>query len=323
MGRVDRWRSAAAEGERVKVSWDQAFAWRLRRQFMEPARDAKVDAVGIVGRLCGVQAQVASSAALAVALRQNREKREAADDLERALAEGALVKTWAMRGTLHLLTPAAASAFLSLMASARTWEKPVWQRSFMERLRRRWPGLVDRVSALLDGTVLTREESVSAIVADKRFAGMEEQLRSGWGALLKPLAWQGALCHAPGWGNKAAFTRPDSLASDWPGVPDPDEAAVEAYLGAYGPATPETFDAWLTRGYLRKTTLRKWFEDMGDRLTQVDVEGGAAYILTEHADELGRTKPSKSVHLLGASTSTYWDRAPRTPNCCRRSTVRR
>jgi len=108
MGRVDRWRSAAAEGERVKVSWDQAFAWRLRRQFMEPARDAKVDAVGIVGRLCGVQAQVASSAALAVALRQNREKREAADDLERALAEGALVKTWAMRGTLHLLTPAAA-----------------------------------------------------------------------------------------------------------------------------------------------------------------------------------------------------------------------
>lgn len=212
------------------------------------------------------------------------------------------MKTWAMRGTLHLLTPAAAPAFLSLMASARTWERPVWQRSF-GATPQEVAALADRVSVLLDGTVLTREELVSAIVADKRFAGMEEQLRSGWGALLKPLAWQGALCHAPGRGNKAAFTRPDSLAPDWPGVPVPDEAApvaIAAYLSAYGPATPETFDAWLTRSYLRKTTLRKWFEGRGDRLTEVDVEGEAAYILTEHADELARTKPSRSVHLLGA-----------------------
>lgn len=39
---------------------------------MEPTGNAKPDAVGIVSRLCGVQAQVASSAALAVALRQNK-----------------------------------------------------------------------------------------------------------------------------------------------------------------------------------------------------------------------------------------------------------
>jgi len=43
----------------VKVSWDQVHAWRLRRQFLDPLGDA--DAADVVGRLCGVQAQVASS----------------------------------------------------------------------------------------------------------------------------------------------------------------------------------------------------------------------------------------------------------------------
>ncbi len=38
---------------------------------------------------------------------------------------------------------------------------------------------------------------------------------------------------------------------------------------------------------------------MGDQLTRVDVEGRDAYLLAEHADELARAKPSRSVRLLG------------------------
>ena len=56
----------------------------------------------VVRRLCGVQAQVASSAELAVRLRSEA---VGAGDVGRALADGDLIKTWAMRGTLHLLTP--------------------------------------------------------------------------------------------------------------------------------------------------------------------------------------------------------------------------
>ena len=37
----------------------------------------------------------------------------------RRLSRGRLIKTWAMRGTLHLLTPEEGGAFLSLMASGR------------------------------------------------------------------------------------------------------------------------------------------------------------------------------------------------------------
>lgn len=281
----------------MRVGWDQVFAWRLRRQYVsEPATSSVPE---IVGRLCGVQAQVTSSAETAVALRSRSPESGA---LTRELAAGTVVKTWSMRGTLHALTPAAASALLPLIASARTWEKPVWQRNF-GATPAEVIALTEAVSTHLADAVLTREELVDALLTDKAFHRMGEQLRSGWGALLKPLAWQGALCHGPARGNRATFTSPSHLVAEWPGLLDADVAApvaVTTYLDAYGPATPQSFDAWLSRNSLRKTTVRRWFADLGDALTEVDIDGRSAYITTEHAEELAATKAKRSVHLLGA-----------------------
>ncbi|MBF6541903.1 winged helix DNA-binding domain-containing protein [Nocardia brasiliensis] len=279
----------------MRLTWDQVFAWRLERQFVT-APTATVSEV--VERLAGVQAQVASSAETAVALRSST---PAPGALVRELNEGVLIKTWAMRGTLHALTPALAAACLSLIASARTWEKPVWERNFGASPAE-VAALTDEVRRVLDGKTLTREELVAAIVADPGFERLGEQLRSGWGALLKPLAWQGAICHGPAQGNKITFTDPAQSIKDWPGLPEPDDAApraILAYLGAYGPATPETFDAWLSRGSLRKTVLRRWFSELGEALTEVDVEGRAGYVRTGDLEQLAATRPSASVHLLG------------------------
>jgi len=280
----------------MQISRDQVHAWRLRRQFVDPRTDA--DAVDVVSRLCGVQAQVASAAELAVKLRQSSPDEDA---IERGLAGGTLIKTWAMRGTLHVLRPSEAASCLALIASARTWEKGAWQR-VTGTTPAQIQALVEVVSELLDGAYLTRDELVTKLAADKRFAPMEENLRSGWGSMLKPIAWQGALCHGPSQGNRVTFTRPDTAVPDWPGLPHPDQAApvaITAYLGAYGPATPETFDAWLTRGSVKKPALRAWFAAMGDELTEVDVEGQSAYLLTEHADDLAGATPGTSVRLLG------------------------
>ena len=49
----------------MKLTAASILAWRLRRQLLDPR--APVDAPAVVRRLCGVQAQVASAAALAVA----------------------------------------------------------------------------------------------------------------------------------------------------------------------------------------------------------------------------------------------------------------
>ena len=84
----------------ARVTWPQALAWRMRRQQLDPVGTLPVQQV--VRRLCGVQAQVASSAELAVRVRRRTSK---SGEVDRALANGRLIKTWAMRGTLHLLTP--------------------------------------------------------------------------------------------------------------------------------------------------------------------------------------------------------------------------
>jgi winged helix DNA-binding protein len=279
----------------LRITWRQALAWRSERHLLDPVGDLPVERV--VERLCGVQAQVASSAELAVRVRRGASRpREVAD----ALADGRLVKTWAMRGTLHLLDPATGGAFLSLIASGRSWERPSWQRYFgvtpaqLERLR-------DAAREALDGRCLTREELIAEVTATRGLRHVGEALRSGWGTLLKPLAWQGDLCHGPSRGARVTFMRPEAASPRWAGVGDPDEAApaaILAYFGAYAPATVEAFGNWLAGGWFGKRKLRAWVGALGDRLAEVEVDGDRAYVPAEDVEALAATRPTRTLRLL-------------------------
>ncbi|TMK86857.1 MAG: winged helix DNA-binding domain-containing protein [Actinobacteria bacterium] len=275
-----------------KVTWQQALAFRMRRQLLDPIGTVPVPAV--VRRLCGVQAQVASSAELAVQVRRQTSR---TGEVGRALSQGRLIKTWAMRGTLHLLTPEEGGAFLSLIASGRSWERTSWVRYFgatpkvMEALR-------DVTREALDGAVLSREELIAAITARRGLEHVADALRSGWGTLLKPLAWQGDLCFGPSRGNRVTFTRPAAASSRWAGIPDVEEAvpaAIAGYFSAYGPATVDSMTGWLGAG---RRKLRAGFTEMGDRMSEVDLDGERAFILEKDLDELGATKPTSAVRLL-------------------------
>ncbi len=279
----------------VKVSWPQALTWRMKRHLLNPI--GRLPVAGVVRRLCGVQTQVASSAELAVRVRRETSR---PGEVNRALSAGRLIKTWAMRGALHLLTPQEGAAFLSLMTAGRSWERQSWQRYFgmtpkmMDLLR-------GAVRDALDGAPLTREELVAAVIRRRGLKHVGEGLRSGWGTLLKPLAWQGDLCFGPSRGARVTFMRPQDASSRWAGVPDPDEAApiaIVAYLGAYGPATIDAFGTWLSGGWFGKRQLRTWFGALGDRLAEVDVDGKRAYVLAKDLDELVSTKPTSVVRLL-------------------------
>jgi winged helix DNA-binding protein len=65
--------------------------------------------------------------ALAVRVRSEASR---AGEVGRALSEGRLIKTWAIRGALHLVTPEEAGAVLSLTAAGRSWERTSWRRYF-------------------------------------------------------------------------------------------------------------------------------------------------------------------------------------------------
>lgn len=281
----------------MKVSWDQVLAWRMGRQLLDPRGTHPTP--DVVGRLCGVQAQVASSAELALAVRQRDPQPGLATE---ALRSRQLIKTWAMRGTLHLLVPEDAVAYLALLADLRTWEKPGWQRS-LGVTAGDMAALADAVEHVLADRVLTRDELVAELVARTSSHHLEQPLRSGWGMLLKPLAWMGLLCNGPNEGSRVTFTRPATWVAGWPGLPEPHDAApvaIRAYLRAYGPATSEAFDRWLTRGTTAKKKVRAWFAALDDELIEVDVEGDPAYLLAEDADELHATAPASSVRLLPA-----------------------
>jgi hypothetical protein len=124
---------------------------------------------------------------------------------------------------------------------------------------------------------------------------LTEVLASGWGTILKPLAWWGLLCHGPSQGNRVTFTAPP-----WTELPSVEEAArtvIRSFLGAHGPATPDMFDSWLTRRMSRKTDVRGWFEAAEPAM--VKIEGVEMYALAEHVGELADTRPSEALRLLG------------------------
>jgi Winged helix DNA-binding domain len=267
----------------------------MQRHLLDPVGALSV--ARVVSRLCGVQTQVASSAELAIRVRR---KRSRPGEVARALSEGRLVKTWAMRGALHLLTPDEAGVFLSVIAAGRSWERPSWQRYFGVTPKQ-LDVLRQAVREALDGTVLTREELVAVVTARRGLRHVGDALRSGWGTLLKPLAWQGDLCFGPSRGNRATFMLPEDASARWAGVPEPDEAApaaMAAYFGAYGPTTVDAFGNWLAGGWFGKRQLRAWFEELREQLTEVEVDGEREYVLAEHLDELASTRPSTSVRLL-------------------------
>ena len=282
----------------IQLTSDNVLAWRMRRQYLD--RAAEVDTALVVRRLCGLQAQVPSAAERAVAARQPVPRPGA---VAPALADRRLVKTWAMRGTLHLLTVADAPACLSLLAAARSWEKGSWQRTFVTTAQ--LDAIAEAAAKALDGRVLTREQLTAEIVDRTGDRTLGAHLGSGWGTVLKPLAWQGLLVNGPSEGGRVTFTRPDTWLDGWPGLPAPEVAAqtvIPSYLGAYGPATPEVFDQWLLRGATKKATLKGWFAGLvaDGTLVRVEVDGQPAYARATDVDAIVDAEPFDGVRLLPA-----------------------
>ena len=99
----------------VQVTRPQALAWRLGRQLLAPV--GTTSAEDVVRRLTAIPAR--SDAELAVRTRQQSSR---PGELDEALRDGRLLRTFAFRGAVHLLTPEEGGAYLALRAAGRQWE---------------------------------------------------------------------------------------------------------------------------------------------------------------------------------------------------------
>ena len=267
----------------ARLRWAQVMAWRAARHHL----DERVPATAmlqVVADIAGLHAQVMSSAELTLAARVEG---LGPDDVRSALwEERSLVKTWAMRGTLHLLPAAEFPLWQAALSTRRTWEAGAWQRAFaslgeLERLN-------DAVAQALDGQLLTREELADRVGELTGSAELGDKLRESWGALLKPAAALGRLCFAPNQGQQVRFTRPDTWLGGWTDH-DPDQAVDEVtrrFLAASGPVTREDFARWW--GIPSPARGRRLLERLGSEVAQVEVDGTAAYALADDLPGLAR-----------------------------------
>jgi hypothetical protein len=281
----------------VKLTLGQVLAWRMKRHHLTTPGSAS--AVELARVLCGVQAQVPSSALQAVAVRQAAPE---PGEVDRALRdERTLVRCWSVRGTLHLHAADDAARYGAAMAAVRSWERPSVLRAGGLTLAE-FTGIIDAIAEVLPGRVLTREELLEAVLEHTGSHHLAELLRSGWGSALKPASWLGLLCHGPSEGNRVTFTSPATWLPTWKPATAEDAGPelIRSYLGAYGPATLADFGQWLFRGVAKVSLLRGWLASVRDDLTEVTVDGAEALVRACDLDELRDTRPTKLVRLLPA-----------------------
>jgi Winged helix DNA-binding domain len=226
----------------ASLTWDSVLAWRLARQHLA---ERSGDPLGVVSDIAGLHAQVFSSAELTLWARV--EGLSAGWVADALWDERALVKTWAMRGTLHLLRSDELALYVGALARLRPRHHvPAWQRAY-GLSREQADAMLAAVAEALDGGPLTREQLATAVGERVGDAAVAEQLGSGFGELLKPAAFTGELCFAPNEGRLVRFTRPASWLAGFT-APGPSEDAarevVRRYLRVYGPAPREQFQRW-------------------------------------------------------------------------------
>lgn len=280
------------------MTWPQVLAWRLERQLLVPRRNPT--AAEVAGRLGGVQAQVASSAALGVAVRQAEPD---PGETDRALwVERSLVRTWTVRGTLHLVAAADLPVHTASLSTFEVWRSAAWERyhgvsaAEVEQVCAAIPEVLDGGA---DGSrVLTREQLGAELTDRLNAPHLAGALSSGWAAVLKQAARKGLLCQGPPSDGRVTFVRPDQWLARWPAV-DPDEAALSmlrVYLGAHGPTSRATYGRWW--GHQRTGPVTRWFRMVADETVTVSVEGQELVMLAADVESLAGTGPGDAVRLL-------------------------
>lgn len=276
----------------ISLSNDQVRLLRLRAQRLTPRpRDTVPGVASLVKELCGIQAQDARAATLALRARSTG---LVADDVERArVQERSIIRTWCQRGTLHLLA-----------TEDLGWLLPIFGPVFIAASQRRRMelGLDEDIyergiriirDVLATQGPLTRAELVEQLaIHGIRIAGQARP------HLLHRAALAGVICSGPDRGREPTYV----LLSDWveQGHALSEETAyvelARRYLAAYGPVTPEDLATW---SGLPMNRLRAGWRHIADQLMEVEVAGSPTWMLKTCAAWLDEPPvPSPIVHLL-------------------------
>jgi len=206
-----------------------------------------------------------------------------------------LVKTWCMRGTLHLVAasdlPVHVAAMKMNLVVKRDWLTP--EIDVEERKQ-----IVRAILEALDGRILTRERLADEVVARLSMsASVRKHMLSGWGNLLHPAAEQGYLCFGPSEGSKVTFVRPDQWIGRWdePSGREAWKTLLRRFFSAYGPANYQDIGHWWG---LRPDRAKMLMDYIADELEEVEFGGQKRWVRRGDVEGILDARNVRSVKLL-------------------------
>jgi hypothetical protein len=274
------------------LSEDQVRLLRLRAQLLAGKRPGDVhEVVRVMG---GIQAQDTAAARLAV--RPRGAGLDAAAVRDACNRERSVVRTWAMRGTLHMVAAEDARWLVALLGPGF---------AAANRRRRLELGLDDdtcerglrAIGKVLGANgPLPRGELVARLAGEGVAVDPRGQAPAH---LVGYAAMQGLVCRGPDLdGDEPSYVLLDDWVGDRHPALDPEAALAELtrrYLGAHGPATPADLAAWAG---IAAGRARRGFELVAGELAEVEAAGAPAWTLGgTRAPRPGRGGPT--VRLLG------------------------
>ena len=260
---------------------------RLRLASQQITNRQSQPTADVVRALGAMQAQDYASALWAVGVRLPGSTQT---DVERVIAEHRLVRTWAMRGTIHLLATEDVRWMLQLLAprvlsgsasrdrqlglDAATYAK---SRKLLEK-------------ALVGEVQLSRDEVYAVLERGK----ISTEGQRGY-HILWHLGLEGIICFGVNEGKQPTFV----LLDEWAAAPRKlvrDEALAELalrYFNSRGPATVQDFATWAK---LSLTEARAGLESSAAGLQRLDLAGETYWM----SKTLAGAADAQTAHLLPA-----------------------
>lgn len=251
----------------------------------------------VAADVCGIHAQVMPSAELSLGLRVRGIARA---DIRAALwQDRTLVKTYGLRGTVHLFPTRELSLWLAALRTKPPPREP--NRFELEAVPSdRRDELIHAIHGALDGQQLTREELGAELERQLGSWASEEVFPAfgghwpRWQLWLAHAAVEGLIVFGPNQGNRVTYVRTDQWLGPLAEV-NGDDALREVcrrYFEVYGPATHVEFARWfLTRPQAALELMRSL------DLEEVDVDGWRGWLPRGDA-AAPESHTGEQIHLL-------------------------
>ncbi|MEU6073598.1 winged helix DNA-binding domain-containing protein [Micromonospora sp. NPDC047074] len=252
----------------VDLTGREALALRMTSLLLRPHPTTRPDGVADVVEWFGaMQAQDLASGMWSLGVRLPTFDHAA---VHTALERREALRTWPMRGTVHLV-PTRDARWMLELTGVRVLAGMATRRTQLGLSDAETDRAVDVLgAALAGGGRLTRAQCLTALAA----AGIDTGAQRGY-HLLCYASIRGVTCLAPNVGTEQTF----ALLDEWapaPRRPERDEALAilaHRYVRSHGPVTAREFAGWTG---LTLTDARRGFAAAGDALAPVRVDGEEA-----------------------------------------------